>query len=587
MELVFEVRGQMIQQVDVQPVVCGASGTLIARFLMDAEWERAGATAVFCGTDGANYSALLDGDGCCAVPWEAAVKPGVMSVSLFAGSRMTGSCAWVRVLASGYTDQISDSVALLPTAYEQLTSELGALRSLARTKADAVDVGALNGRIDLLVAHAGDESGNSELQDIRVGGNGVTYATAGGAVRAIAMGSGLAEGAVTPDKAAFMEYVSGNVLNPEGTVSGFVAPKTGELTANANYITTAMLPVMGGRYLVSSMNGQLTQMRFVAQYDADGNVLPVTEANNTGDGTAISTNYIRLYDDTRYVRVTNGLYSDIVGRKMQLELADTPACTAYQPYSAPGWKLKGELLGEWTPDQMKQSLSAKALARVSPLYGKKVAWLGTSVTKGYQWCAIVNDAFGFDAVNCGVNGTALCYEDAASMCTQERLRGQCEGGVAIPSDVELIFVEAGVNDWARNRPLGAAQEGVAADGSPAPDDSNFCGAAHRLFRNLAQLYPGAEVIALGDTFGKLPDRSMFSNAYGLLNNQGLISLEYGDALVDVAGRWGHRGWNMGRRMGVNDGNVDQMQPDGLHLTTEEAYNRAARAVIDALLEIRA
>ncbi len=52
------------------------------------------------------------------------------------------------------------------------------------------------------------------------------------------------------------------------------------------------------------------------------------------------------------------------------------------------------------------------------------------------------------------------------------------------------------------------------------------------------------------------------------------------------GRWGHRAWNMGRRMGVNDGNVGELQPDGLHLTTEAAYNRAAQAVIDGLLEIR-
>ena len=228
----------------------------------------------------------------------------------------------------------------------------------------------------------------------------------------------------------------------------------------------------------------------------------------------------------------------------------------------------------------------------SRLYGKKVSWYGTSITQGYGWCQLVNAEFGFKATNNGVGGTAVCKENEnSSMCTKNRMLGKYSSvtdqntgevtlsGTPIPSDVEIIFIEGGTNDWARNWPIGDEKF------NDNPDDQTFAGACHLMFKNMTELFPNAEIIIVGSPFGKLANRSSFTDKYGLLNNEELQTVEYGDVLLDVAGRWGIKGFNMGREMQIHDNNIATIIPDGLHLTTDEAKRRAADSIIAYLLTL--
>ena len=228
----------------------------------------------------------------------------------------------------------------------------------------------------------------------------------------------------------------------------------------------------------------------------------------------------------------------------------------------------------------------------SRFYGKKVSWYGTSVTQGYGWCRLVNSAFNFNATNNGVGGTTISREsDDSSMCTKNRMQGLYGGvydentgqttynGVAIPSDVEVIFIEGGTNDWARNWPIGNKEF------SDNPDDKTFAGACHLMFKNMTELFPNAEIIVVGSPFGKLANRNVFDNKYGLLNNNNLQTVEYGDILLDIAGKWGIKGFNMGREMQVHDNNIATLIPDGLHLTTTEVQEKASNAIINYLLSL--
>ena len=228
----------------------------------------------------------------------------------------------------------------------------------------------------------------------------------------------------------------------------------------------------------------------------------------------------------------------------------------------------------------------------SRLYGKKVSWYGTSVTQGYGWCQLVNNEFGFQATNNGVGGTAICKENEnSSMCTKNRMLGRYSSvtdpntgevtlsGTPIPSDVEIIFVEGGTNDWARCWPIGDKEF------SENPDNQTFAGACHLMFKNMTELFPNAEIIIVGSPFGKLADRDRFTNKYGVLNNENLQSIEYGDVLLEIAGKWGIKGFNMGRVMQVHDNNVATLIPDGLHLTTDEVKQRAADSIIAYLLTL--
>lgn len=224
--------------------------------------------------------------------------------------------------------------------------------------------------------------------------------------------------------------------------------------------------------------------------------------------------------------------------------------------------------------------------------GKKVSWYGTSITQGYEWCKLVNNYFNFNSTNNGVGGTTISLEsNDSSMCTVNRIKGLYGGvydentgqttynGVAIPSDVEVIFIEGGTNDWARNWDIGDKTF------SEAPNNKTFAGACHMMFKNLTQLFPNAEIIVVGAPFGKMANRNVFTNKYGVLNNNNLQTLEYGDVLLDIAGKWGVKGINMGRHMQIHDNNVANLIPDGLHLSTSESQKRASDVIINYLLNL--
>lgn len=227
----------------------------------------------------------------------------------------------------------------------------------------------------------------------------------------------------------------------------------------------------------------------------------------------------------------------------------------------------------------------------SRLYGKKVSWYGTSITQGYGWCELVNNKFNFNATNNGVGGTAICNESIASMCNLTRMNGQYSNvtdsntgqvtttGVAIPSDVDIIFVEGGTNDWARNWAIGTEKF------STTPNDQTFYGACDKMFDNLTATFPNAEIIVLGSPFGKMANRTQFTDKYGILNNQELQTVDYGEILLKCANRWGIKGFNMGTQMQINDNNISTIIPDGLHLTTEEAKKRASDVICNYLLSL--
>ena len=99
------------------------------------------------------------------------------------------------------------------------------------------------------------------------------------------------------------------------------------------------------------------------------------------------------------------------------------------------------------------------------------------------------------------------------------------------------------------------------------------------------LFPNAEIIVLGSPFGKMANRTQFTDKYGILNNQELQTVDYGEILLKCANRWGIKGFNMGTQMQINDNNISTIIPDGLHLTTEEAKKRASDVICNYLLSL--
>lgn len=100
MKLQFTVSNQHIKVESTAKVVADSKNYLEASFFfVTSEWEGLQKTVVFSNQYG-TYNVMLEG-GSCLVPWECIIA-GELSVSVFAGDRITTDVAKVKIFPSGY-----------------------------------------------------------------------------------------------------------------------------------------------------------------------------------------------------------------------------------------------------------------------------------------------------------------------------------------------------------------------------------------------------------------------------------------------------------------------------------------------------
>lgn len=210
--------------------------------------------------------------------------------------------------------------------------------------------------------------------------------------------------------------------------------------------------------------------------------------------------------------------------------------------------------------------------------GLKVAWYGDSLTELYYHCKIVDDYFNFNGVNCGLRGTAITYMGAEmpnsgyALCLKDRMQMP---GLAIPNDVDAIFVMAGTNDWCADIPLGDKTLRFNGDGTPIVDNKTFYGACHEMFYNLTKLYPNAYIFVLGTPI-------VVQQSTNIYNGAGLTSFDYGDAMGEAAAMWGIQSINIGEMMGININNVQDAQ--GLMYEQIHFVEGGARMAADVIIQ---
>lgn len=210
--------------------------------------------------------------------------------------------------------------------------------------------------------------------------------------------------------------------------------------------------------------------------------------------------------------------------------------------------------------------------------GKKVAWYGDSLTEIYLHCKIVDDYFNFNGVNCGIRGASVSYPGDGvinaeySLCLSERMKMT---GLAIPDDVDVIFVMGGTNDWCANTALGDKTLRLDAEGKPVVDHSTFYGACHEMFYNLTKMYPDAYIMALGTPI-------VVQESTNIYNGAGFTSFDYGAAMCEIAGMWGIPAFNIGTMMGINVNNVQDAQ--GLMYEQIHFTEGGARMAADVIIQ---
>jgi len=119
MLLTFTIKKQLIRRTDCEIPVAKSENYLYAQFSFSDEWVGT-KTAIF--NNGTAYSAILDEDNKCLVPWEVITESG-FSVSVYCGDRITANISFVKVLPTGYIEGQTPADPT-PTVYEQILAEL-------------------------------------------------------------------------------------------------------------------------------------------------------------------------------------------------------------------------------------------------------------------------------------------------------------------------------------------------------------------------------------------------------------------------------------------------------------------------------
>lgn len=122
-------------------------------------------------------------------------------------------------------------------------------------------IAAERARIDSFVAlKDGSTTGDAELQDIRIGADGVTYDSAGTAVRE--------QFANVSDALAFAKVDYTETL---AEISGQYIQVTGKIFGNESYSISEPITVPGGYTVEFTARGYKTQVAMISEMDADGN----------------------------------------------------------------------------------------------------------------------------------------------------------------------------------------------------------------------------------------------------------------------------------------------------------------------------
>lgn len=139
MYITFTLKNQIIKRTDKNIVVANSKNYLRAKFTFLTDDWGGTVTGIFNG-----FTAILDKNNECVVPWEALQFPGELMVSAFCGDRQTANKAFLPIMESGYTVRQTPEPPT-PDVYQQLIAIAKNAEEVANSVREDADAGVFDG----------------------------------------------------------------------------------------------------------------------------------------------------------------------------------------------------------------------------------------------------------------------------------------------------------------------------------------------------------------------------------------------------------------------------------------------------------
>ena len=213
------------------------------------------------------------------------------------------------------------------------------------------------------------------------------------------------------------------------------------------------------------------------------------------------------------------------------------------------------------------------------LKGKKIAFLGDSITEGYgasgvdkTYWSILGQETGAEVFGYGIGGTTIAKrnvplpEPNPNKYFGSRVDGMIE-------DADIIVIFGGTNDFGGSDPAFGKMEDRRLD--------TFYGGYHLLLQQLMERYPQGQIVALTPLHRLTEDEGLYNEQDG---RRGGKLVEYVDAIIEVAGFYGVPVVDLFRTCPIQPRFEPQRQllmPDGVH-PNDAGHRIIARRLISAM-----